>query len=52
MAYHSINSPVYHIYQKCTVGNNIEQDNRRSGKGGNKKLCQICKEIKEGKRDR
>jgi len=28
MAYNSKISDVYHIYKKCTVGNNIEKDNR------------------------
>ncbi len=51
MAYNSKTSDVYHIYKKCTVGNNIEKDNLRNGDGG-KKLCNTCKEIKEGKRSR
>ena len=51
MAYHSKTSNVYHIYQRCTVGNNIEKDNLKSGTGG-KRLCNTCKEIKAGKRSR
>lgn len=51
MAYHSINSSVYHTYERCTVGNNIETDNKKGGKGG-KTLCQICADIKAGKRNR
>lgn len=51
MAYYSQTSDVYHLYQKCTVGNNIEKENLRTGKGG-KRLCNNCKEIKEGKRTR
>ena len=47
----SKNSNVYHIYKKCTVGNNIENDNLKTGDGG-KRLCQICQEIKDGKRKR
>ena len=51
MAYHSKTSGIYHIYQKCSVGNNIEKDNRRNG-SGNKALCSVCKDIKNGKRSR
>ncbi len=51
MAYHSIMSNIYHVYQRCTVGNNIEKDNLRSGTGG-KRLCKTCQEIREGKRSR
>ena len=51
MAYHSKGSSVYHIYQKCSVGNNIEKGNKKTGSGG-KKLCKTCKEIKAGKRTR
>lgn len=49
--YHSIDSDVYHIYIDCTVGNNIERDKKRLGSGG-RKLCQVCKDIRDGKRDR
>lgn len=35
---------VYHNNTKCTEGNNIETENRRSGTGG-KKLCQHCAEL-------
>jgi hypothetical protein len=49
MAYNSKISDVYHIYKKCTVGNNIEKDNLKTGDGG-KRLCNTCKEIKEGER--
>ena len=51
MAYHSKNSSVYHKYKRCTVGNNIEKDNLKSGTGG-KTLCQTCKEIEAGTRSR
>ena len=51
MAYYSKTSDVHHIYKKCTVGNNIEKDNLKNGTGG-KRLCNNCKEIKEGNRSR
>jgi len=51
MAYHSIDSGVYHIYQKCSSGNNIESDKKKSGTGG-KRLCSVCADIKAGKRTR
>lgn len=48
--YHSVDSNVYHIYSDCTVGNNIEKDNKVSGTA--KKLCKNCKDIRAGKRTR
>ena len=51
MAYHSVKSPVYHLYKKCTVGNNIESDNLKNGTGG-KRLCSTCAAIKAGDRRR
>ncbi len=39
--FHSINSSVHHNNTKCTEGNNIERENRRSGTGG-KPLCSHC----------
>lgn len=51
MSYYSLTSDVYHIYQKCSVGNNIEKDNIRQGKGG-KRLCKNCEEIKSGNKSR
>lgn len=35
---------VYHNSNKCTEGNNIEKNNRRSGTGG-KRLCDHCKRL-------
>ena len=53
--YHSVDGDVYHIYRDCTVGNNmgnnIERDKQRSGMGG-LPLCQVCKDIRAGKRMR
>ena len=49
--YHSIDGEVYHIYSDCTVGNNIERDKMRSGKSG-RRLCSVCKDIRDGKRKR
>lgn len=49
--YHSVDSDVYHIYSDCMVGNNIETNKRRPGKGGNR-LCKNCREIQSGKRTR
>jgi len=34
-------SEVYHIYNDCKVGNNIEKENKVSGKGG-RRLCSTC----------
>ena len=47
-AYHAGDSDVYHIFDDCTVGNNIEPDKRKEGTGG-KRLCQVCK-AKKGER--
>ena len=49
--YHSVDQDVYHIYSDCTVGNNIERDKRREGTDG-KRLCSVCKDIRDGKRTR
>ncbi len=49
--YHSVDSDVYHIYSDCSAGNNIERDKRKKGPGG-KKLCSVCKAIRDGKRKR
>lgn len=35
---------VYHDNNKCTEGNNIEKQNRRSGTGGLRK-CSRCKSL-------
>jgi hypothetical protein len=35
---------VHHNDNKCTVGNNIETDNRVSGSGG-LPLCQTCRNL-------
>ena len=37
---------VYHNSNRCTEGNNIERENRRSGTG-NHRLCSHCKRIEE-----
>ena len=44
-AYHSIKSDadIYHLCENCTIGNNIEPENRRSGTGG-KTTCDECKD--------
>ena len=38
------NRGVYHVSSKCTVGNNIEKENKASGTGG-ASLCQTCKRL-------
>lgn len=43
-AWHSIKANVHHNNTKCTEGNNIERENRRSGTGG-KPLCDHCKRL-------
>ncbi len=35
---------VYHDNNKCTVGNNIEKGNLKSGTGGKRK-CSTCKKL-------
>ena len=35
---------VYHVCDKCTVGNNIEKKNVRQGKGKGR-LCKLCKQL-------
>jgi len=49
--YHSVDSKVYHIYKDCSVGNNIEKDKLRPGKGKNR-LCENCDKMKKGLRTR
>lgn len=51
MSYHSVDSNVYHIYRRCTEGDNIESDKFRYGTGG-KRLCHNCKLIRAGKQRR
>lgn len=46
--YRSIYGRAYHIYGFCTVGNNIEPDNERQGKG-NLRLCKRCEKIRARK---
>ena len=41
-AYHSSKNPgVYHLYDDCYHGNNIERKHRKSGTGGGA-LCTVC----------
>ena len=47
--YHSASSKVYHTYEHCVVGNNIEDKNVLSGTG-NKGLCSFCRN-KDKQRD-
>ena len=35
---------VHHNNDKCTEGNNIEEDNLKAGTGGHR-LCERCKEL-------
>ena len=42
--FHSIYSDVHHNNNRCTEGNNIEPENRRSGTGG-KPLCNHCARL-------
>lgn len=41
--FHSVEGTVYHTCSTCTLGNNIEKENRRSGTGGKPK-CEQCKD--------
>ena len=48
-AYHTDEeTKVYHIYDGCTVGNNIEKRNIQGGAGGYR-LCKKCKAIQRGR---
>ncbi len=42
--FYSINSHVHHNNNRCTEGNNIEKQNRKSGTGG-KPLCSHCNRL-------
>jgi len=42
--WHSIKENRHHNNTKCTEGNNIEKENRRSGTG-NKPLCEHCARL-------
>jgi len=50
MAYHSKHSKIYHKFERCVLGNYMEQDNRVSGAA--KKLCKHCKDIVSSKAKR
>ena len=42
--YHSSKNPgVYHVYNDCPEGNNIETKYKESGTGGGR-LCKYCKD--------
>ena len=43
--FYSEKGSVHHDNNKCTLGNNIEKSNRKSGTGGKPK-CSQCKTIK------
>lgn len=48
-AYHTKEkTEVYHIYEGCIDGNNIENRNVQGGTGGYR-LCKKCKEIQKGR---
>ncbi|MBP9864211.1 hypothetical protein KBC54_02055 [Patescibacteria group bacterium] len=47
LAYHSIDSDVYHWFRDCSVGDNIERDKKRSGTG-NLRKCDRCQRIERG----
>jgi hypothetical protein len=49
--YHSIHSNVYHDFNYCTLGNNIERHNRRAG-AGDKRPCRRCQRIQAGEIER
>ena len=43
--FHSSKNPgVYHTCSKCTEGNNIESQNKKSGTGGGHQ-CSHCKDL-------
>ena len=43
--FHSKKNPgVYHVSFKCTVGKNIEKENKAPGTGGGE-LCLTCKRL-------
>ena len=45
MAYHAKGSSVYHIYDKCTKGNNIEKGNEVKIQGPPPRGMKLCKEC-------
>ena len=50
--YHSTkqnSDPVYHIFRDCIDGNNIEDENRKNGRGKNRTLCNRCEQMKTDK---
>lgn len=42
--WHSVKQNVYHNNSECKTGNNIEEENIRSGTGG-KRLCWECARL-------
>lgn len=47
--WHSIKGTVYHDNSACTLGNNIESENKRPGKG-NKPRCKQCAGLDKPKK--
>lgn len=45
-AFYSIKGNVHHVCTRCTLGNNIEPENKRNGKGGKTALPSMCSEKK------
>jgi len=46
--YFSVDSPVFHVYWDCIVGDNIETEKLRHGNPGDRSLCEHCRKIREG----
>ena len=45
-AYRSTQSDKYHVRSDCHVGNNIESEHFKCGRGTNTVLCGICKQLR------
>ena len=48
-AYHSTKGTVHHTCSTCTLGNNIEKENRKDGTGGLPKCSECSDREKDGR---
>jgi hypothetical protein len=48
--YHSIYSHMHHVFDRCTLGNNIEPRNHRPGEA--RHLCRRCERMLAGEIER
>jgi hypothetical protein len=50
-AWHSEGGSVYHDEEACSLGNNIEPENRRMGRGGLKRCAECRKLTRKGQEE-